>query len=96
MLALVVSIECPPGAREPFVEAIQAQAAASRELEPGCLRFDVCESVADENRFVLYEVYEDDAAWEAHPGTEHFARWRQAADELGLRIERTLTRIVQP
>ena len=94
MLALVVSIECPSGTRERFLQAIGAQAAASLEREAGCLRFDVCESVGDPDRFVLYEVYEDDAAWDAHPHTEHFARWRAAADELGLRIERTLTRIV--
>ena len=94
MLALHVAIECPPEARERFLEAIRAQAAASLEREPGCLRFDVCESVNHPERFLLYELYEDDAAWEAHPQTEHFARWRQAAEELGLRIERTLTRIV--
>jgi autoinducer 2-degrading protein len=94
VLALVVSIECPPGTRERFLEAIRAQASASLEREPGCVRFDVCESVNHPERFVLYEVYEDEAAWEAHPATEHFARWRQASEELDLRIERTLTRIV--
>jgi autoinducer 2-degrading protein len=94
VLALVVQIECPEGTRDAFLEAIREQAAASLELEPGCLRFDVCESVNHSERFVLYEVYEDEAAWEAHPQTEHFARWRASADELGLRIERTLTRIV--
>jgi (4S)-4-hydroxy-5-phosphonooxypentane-2,3-dione isomerase len=94
VLALVVSIESPPESRERFLAAIRAQAAASLEREPGCLRFDVCESVDDPNRFVLYEVYADDAAWDAHPRTEHFARWRQAAEECGLRIERTLTRVL--
>ena len=34
------------------------------------------------------------AAWDAHPRTEHFARWKRAAEECGLRIERTLTRVV--
>jgi quinol monooxygenase YgiN len=94
VLALVVTIECPPGTRDGFLEAVRAQAAASLEQEPGCLRFDVCESVNHPDRFVLYEVYADEAAWEAHPRTEHFARWSDAADELGLRIERTLTRIL--
>lgn len=94
MLALVVAIHCPEGAREEFLEAIRAQAAASLEQEPGCLRFDVCESVNHPNRFTLYEVYADEAAWEAHPQTEHFARWSAAAEQLGLTIDRTLTRIV--
>ena len=43
---------------------------------------------------LLYEVYADEEAWEAHPKTEHFARWRRAAEECGLRLERTLTRLV--
>ena len=94
MLALVVSIESPPESRERFLAAIREQSAASLEREPGCLRFDVCASVDDLNRFVLYEVYADDDAWDAHSRTEHFARWELAAEECGLRIERTLTRLV--
>ena len=94
MLALVVSIESPPESRDRFLAAIREQAGASLEQEPGCLRFDICEAVDDPNRFVLYEVYADEEAWEAHPKTEHFARWRRAAEECGLRLERTLTRLV--
>ena len=94
MLALVVQIECPDGTRDAFLEAIAAQAAASLEREPGCLRFDVCSVTDDENRFVLYEVYADTAAYEAHGTTEHFARWSRAASECGLTIDRTLTELL--
>ena len=94
MLALVVWIVCPPEHRDRFLEAISAQAAASLEREPGCLRFDVCALADDETRFVLYEVYADQAAYEAHGTTEHFAVWSRCAAECGLTIERTLTRIV--
>ena len=94
MLALVVSIGVPPASRDRFLAAIQAQAAASRAEEPGCLRFDVCAVEGDPSRFVLYEVYADEAAFAAHGETPHFARWRQAADDCGLAIERTLARIL--
>ncbi|MGH3048894.1 MAG: putative quinol monooxygenase [Gaiellaceae bacterium] len=94
MLALVVRIECPPEGRDRFLEAIAAQAAASLEREPGCLRFDVCSVADDENRFVLYEVYTDMAAYEAHGKTEHFERWSRAAAECGLTIDRTLTELL--
>lgn len=94
MLALLVQIVCPPEHRDRFLEAISAQAAASLEREPGCLRFDVCAVEDDETRFVLYEVYGDAASYAAHGQTEHFAVWSRAAGECGLRIERTLTRIV--
>ena len=48
----------------------------------------------DDNRFILYEVYADAASYEAHGQTEHFVRWSRAAGECGLRIERTLTRLL--
>ncbi|HKI92230.1 MAG TPA: putative quinol monooxygenase [Gaiellaceae bacterium] len=94
MLALVVLIEVPPVSRDRFLAAIRAQAEASLAEEPGCLRFDVCAVEDDPARFVLYEVYADEAAFEAHGHTPHFARWRQAAEDCGLALERTLTRIV--
>ena len=94
MLALVVSIEVPAVSRDRFLAAIRAQAAASLAEEPGCLRFDVCAVEGDPGRFVLYEVYADEAAFAAHGETPHFARWRQAAEDCGLTIERALTRIV--
>jgi (4S)-4-hydroxy-5-phosphonooxypentane-2,3-dione isomerase len=94
VFALVVGIETPPESRDRFLEAIAEQAAASLEREPGCLRFDVCSVVEDENRFVLYEIYADAAAYEAHGQTEHFARWSRTAGECALRIDRTLTRLL--
>ena len=94
MIALVVTIASPPEHRDRFLEAIAEQAAASLEREPGCLRFDICAVADDENRFILYEIYADAASYEAHGQTEHFARWSRAAGECGLRIERTLTRVL--
>ena len=36
----------------------------------------------DENRFVLYELYTDAAAFEAHKATPHFAHWRTIAGQV--------------
>jgi quinol monooxygenase YgiN len=46
---------------------------ASR-AEPGCITFDVSRSMEDENVFVLYEEWLDQAALDVHYATEHFAR----------------------
>jgi quinol monooxygenase YgiN len=46
---------------------------ASR-AEPGCITFDVSRSMEDENVFVLYEEWVDQAALDVHYATEHFAR----------------------
>jgi (4S)-4-hydroxy-5-phosphonooxypentane-2,3-dione isomerase len=94
MIALFVTLDVRPALRERLLAAITAQGAASLEWEPGCLRFDVCADRDNPNRVLLYEVYEDEAAFDAHGQTPHFAVWRAAADECVERLERTLTTIV--
>jgi quinol monooxygenase YgiN len=45
--------------------------------EPGCLRFDIIQDNADPNRFYFYEVYVDEAAFNAHLTQPHYLRWRE-------------------
>ena len=49
-------------------------AEASCTREPGCRQFDVCES-ADGAQVFLYEIYDDEAAFKSHLGTDHFLRF---------------------
>ena len=46
--------------------------------EPGCQQFDVHVPVDGSPTVVLYEVYDDRAAFEAHLQMPHFFRWRDA------------------
>ena len=78
MFSLVVQLEIRPEGRAEFLAAMAANAEASVR-EPGCLRFDVCAVEGDPHRFVLYEVYADDGAFEAHRAAPHFAVWREVA-----------------
>jgi (4S)-4-hydroxy-5-phosphonooxypentane-2,3-dione isomerase len=94
MIALFVTLAVRPALREKLLAGITAQGAASLEREPGCLRFDVCVDQGDPNRVLLYEVYEDEAAFAAHGETPHFAVWRTVADECVEHVERTATSIV--
>ena len=96
VIALFVTLDVRPTFREKLLAAITAQAAASLEREPGCVQFDVCVDTADPNRVLLYEVYEDEAAFEAHGTTPHFTVWRAAADECVEHLERTIASIVPP
>ena len=82
VFSLVVQLQVRPGRREEFLAAIGANAEASVRDEPGCLRFDVSEVAAEPGapaRFVLYELYTDAAAFDAHRAAPHFAAWREAA-----------------
>ena len=82
MFSLVVQMEVRPGRREAFLAGMAANAEASVRDEPGCLRFDVCSVEGDENRFLLYELYTDAAAFEAHKASPHFAQWRTVAADV--------------
>jgi (4S)-4-hydroxy-5-phosphonooxypentane-2,3-dione isomerase len=77
---LVVLLQVRPEKDEQFLTAIEANAQASR-TEPGCRRFDVVRDNVDPNHYILYEIYDDEAAFQAHRATAHFAEWRKAAAE---------------
>ncbi len=82
-----------PGARDAFLDHVGRNAAASVADEPGCRRFDVLTheaGAADE--VVLYEIYDDAAAFDAHMGTPHFAAFSAAtaAIVVSANVERLL------
>jgi len=82
MFSLMVQMEVRPGRRAEFLAGMAANAESSVRDEPGCLRFDVCAVGSDENRFVLYELYTDASAFEAHKASPHFAQWRTVAEQV--------------
>jgi quinol monooxygenase YgiN len=65
-----------PEFRARFRQEMIANATASREREPGCRQFDVCES-GDGAEIFLYEVYDDEAAFQAHLVTDHYKRFNE-------------------
>jgi autoinducer 2-degrading protein len=81
VFALIVSLRIKPEKRERFLAAAEDNSTASVRDEPGCLRFDVVADQSDRDRFLYYELYRDEAAFDAHKRTPHYLRWRQAAAE---------------
>ena len=71
---VAVVIVAKPEHRDEFRREMIANATASRTLEPGCRQFDVCES-ADGAETFLYEIYDDEAAFQAHLATDHYKRF---------------------
>ena len=53
--------------------------AARSATKPGCRRFDVIEPLGEADRVMLYEIYDDRAAFEAHVQTAHFLMLRCAS-----------------
>jgi quinol monooxygenase YgiN len=66
-------------------EEILRELRDATRLEPGCVRFDVARSNSDLRIFALYEMYDDQAALDAHFASEHFQR-------LGINGVRTLAK----
>ena len=77
MLVACVYVHVKPEHREEFIRAT-LENARNTVQEPGNLRFDVIQQADDPDRFMLYEVYQDEAAADAHKATAHYARWRDA------------------
>jgi len=77
MYVVCIHVHVKPENREDFIRA-SLENARNTIQEPGSLRFDVIEQIDDPNRFMLYEVYRDEAGMEAHKTTAHYARWRDA------------------
>ena len=81
MIALIVSLDVHAEHLEQFLAAIQENAARSFNDEPGCRYFDVTQDMRQPTHFIFYELYDDEAAIEAHRQAPHFAKWRQAAEQ---------------
>ena len=80
-LVILVEVTTKPGAQPAFAAAIGANARASN-TEPGCRRFDVCTDPAAPERVTLYEIYDDEAAFDAHMRTPHYLEFATASKPL--------------
>jgi autoinducer 2-degrading protein len=70
---IMVDFRLKAGSMAAFRRLIDANARASVRDEPGCRRFDVMVAKGETDRVMLYEIYDDRAAFEAHLKTPHFA-----------------------
>ncbi|MDH3388537.1 MAG: antibiotic biosynthesis monooxygenase [Gammaproteobacteria bacterium] len=72
MYVVVVEFSARPRHADAFKRRVRQQAQDSLEREPGCHVFDVCIDPERDNFVLLYEVYSDRAAFDAHLASPHF------------------------
>lgn len=77
--ALVVKLRIKPDSIDKFMAAVMENGKAARETEPGCRTFDILVDPSDPTAAMLYEVYDDEAAFEAHQKTPHFKKYLDTA-----------------
>src|SRR6267154_846096 len=64
--AVIGTIEVKPGTREEVLQAMLAHRKRSLRDEPGTLQFEVLVPNDDANKILLFELYVDTQAFEAH------------------------------
>jgi (4S)-4-hydroxy-5-phosphonooxypentane-2,3-dione isomerase len=91
-LVLLVEFRVKPKDREKFRLLIVENAAASRQYEPGCRQFDVLvPEDAAVSCFILYEIYDDDAAFRAHLQSDHYLHFDKAS--AAMIVEKTVRQL---
>ncbi len=74
---IMVDFTVKPGAMAAFRALVDANARASCRTEAGCRRFDVLAPAGEDARLVLYEIYDDRAAFAAHLESAHYAAFNR-------------------
>ena len=90
---IIAEFEVKPDRLEQFLELARTDASHSVDREPGCRQFDVTLDREQPNRVVLYEVYDDEAAFDAHLKTPHLAAFRAGIE--GLIVSRHVRRLTR-
>ena len=78
---VVALVTVKPDQDEAFTAAAEKCVAASR-AEPGVIHYELWRETDGERRFVFNELYQDDAAVDAHMQSEHFKAFGMAARDL--------------
>ena len=63
-----------PGSEDVVLDALRHMIEPSR-AEPGCRLYQPTRDLDDPRVFLIYEIYDDEPAYEAHAASEHAQKW---------------------
>ena len=89
-LAIIGAIEIAPGRRDELLPLLMAHRARCLKDEPGTLQFEVLAPREDDTKVLIYEVYQDDAAFEVHRSGPSIAQWRE--ETAGMIVKMNITK----
>jgi quinol monooxygenase YgiN len=81
MNVVLVNIHVKDEYLEEFKQAAIENASTSIH-EPGVVRFDFIQQLADPARFTLVEVYQDEEAQRSHKETAHYKKWFETVKDM--------------
>ncbi len=76
-----VDIDVVPGQADAYLAALKENGAAAVH-EPGCHEFNITVSPKDPNHVFIFEVYDNDAAFQAHRATDHFKKYAATTKDM--------------
>ena len=89
-LVILGTVEVIPEQRTQVLPLLMAHKARCLRDEPGTLQFEVVLPRENDSRMLIYEVYQDDAAFEAHRNAPSRAQWQE--DTIGMDVKVLATR----
>ena len=76
-----------------FTAAARALGQAAMHSEPGCLALYAVADQDDPTRITVFEMYRDEAAYQTHVQSAHFAAFRAATQTM---VQSRQLKVVQP
>jgi (4S)-4-hydroxy-5-phosphonooxypentane-2,3-dione isomerase len=81
MYVNAVDLDIIPAEREKYLAALTENGKAS-VTEPGCREFNIQVLASDPNHVFIYEVYNNEAALQAHRASDHFKKYAAATSAM--------------
>jgi (4S)-4-hydroxy-5-phosphonooxypentane-2,3-dione isomerase len=87
--AIIGTVEIASGRMNEFLPLLMAHRARCLKDERGTLNFEVLMPHDDNTKVMLYEVYQDEAAFDAHSKGPSRARLREEAEGMMVKVSGT-------
>jgi quinol monooxygenase YgiN len=81
MITQLARYEMQSGMETRALEAFKTMAAAVKANEPGCLLYAVTRGQVNAKEVYVYEIYEDQTAFDDHRRTDHVREFRAAMEQ---------------
>jgi quinol monooxygenase YgiN len=81
-LVRLAELEIDPAQLDDYKAALKEEIAASIQMEPGVLKLYAVSVKDHPNQIRLFEMYRDQASYQAHLSAPHFKRYKQATQHM--------------
>jgi quinol monooxygenase YgiN len=88
----IAEIGIDPSGIEAYRSALKEEIDTSVRLEPGVMALHAVSDKDDPARVIVFEIYADESAYQAHLETPHFRKYKAAVERLvtSLRLTETV------